>query len=83
MFIEILKMLKQPVTLTTEEIAVNFGIDTQTVLAALEQLERMGYLYNSCLQRNTESNCKGCFGCSRCSLSNTSNASNIRVYSLQ
>lgn len=77
MFKEILKMLKQPVTLTAEEMAAKFGNDTQTVLAALEQLERMGYLCKTCPQGNNGQNYKGCLGCA-----NIRNTSNIRIYSL-
>lgn len=80
MFTEILNILRQPVALTTEEMAARLGSDTQIVLAALEQLERLGYLCNICPQNNNVQNCKGCLGCS---LANTSNALNIWIYSLQ
>ncbi|WP_411961567.1 FeoC-like transcriptional regulator [Faecalispora jeddahensis] len=73
-------MLRQPVTLTTEEMAEKLGSDTQTVLAALEQLERMGYILNTCPQCNSGQNCKGCSGCS---LASTQNISNIRIYSIR
>lgn len=80
MFTEILNMLRQPVTLTTEEMAEKLGSDTQTVLAALEQLERMGYICKTCPQCNSSQNCKGCSGCS---LTKTRNTSNIQIYMLQ
>lgn len=80
MFTEILNMLRQPVTLTTEEMAEKLGSDTKTILAALEQLERMGYIFNTCPQSNGGQNCKGCSGCS---LANTQNTSNTRIYSIR
>jgi len=80
MFTEILKMLKQPVTLTAGDMAARLGNDTQTVLAALEQLERMGYICKTCPQCNSGQNCNGCSGCS---LTKTRNTSNIQIYTLQ
>lgn len=80
MFMEILNMLRQPVSLTTKEIAKKLGSDTHTVSAALEQLERMGYISDIYYQCNNVQNCKGCSGCS---LSDTQNLSNTRIYSIR
>ena len=60
----ILTELKRSSTVSVRDLADKLGTDRQSVMAALEQLQRMGYIIN--LAKQQSCNGKSCAECSGC-----------------
>ena len=60
----ILTELKRSSTVSVRDLADKLGADRQSVMAALEQLQRMGYIIN--LAKQQSCNGKSCAECSGC-----------------
>ncbi len=64
---EIMNILNTSAILLVDDLAEKLDSDRQSVLVALEQLQRMGYIADISRQSNDSGQCsKNCNGCSGC-----------------
>ena len=60
----ILSELREPDVISVKDLANKLGTDRQSVIAALDQLQRMGYIIDMTKQLCSCKSCEGCGGCS-------------------
>lgn len=60
----ILTELRNSVVISVRDLADKLDTDMQSVTAALEQLQRMGYIIDMTKQLCSCKSCEGCGGCS-------------------
>lgn len=63
MLSEIINLLKSPTILSVDDIAQKLNVDKDSVIIALEQLKRMGYIKDMKRQSCEGESCKRCSGC--------------------
>lgn len=59
----ILTELRKPAVISVRDLANKLGTDRQSVIAALDQLQRMGYITDMTKHSCSCRSCEGCSGC--------------------
>ena len=59
----ILSELREPDVISVKDLANKLGTDRQSVIAALDQLQRMGYITDMTKHSCSYRSCEGCSGC--------------------
>ena len=59
----ILSELREPGVISVRDLAHKLGTDRQSVIAALDQLQRMGYIIDMTKHSCSCRSCEGCGGC--------------------
>lgn len=59
----ILSELREPDVISVKDLANKLGTNRQSVIAALDQLQRMGYIIDMTKHSCGRGSCEGCSGC--------------------